>query len=100
MRRFIPVTFIAILAVSTGAAAENWPQWRGPGGQGISTEAGIPTEWQPDRNILWKVPVPAGQLAVEELVLYRSHLGSGPARYEILASAPLGITLAGSRAVS
>jgi 2'-5' RNA ligase len=45
----------------------------------------------------WKVPMPAGQLAVEELVLYRSHLGSGPARYEILASAPLGLTLAGSR---
>jgi 2'-5' RNA ligase len=45
----------------------------------------------------WRVPMPAGQLAVEELVLYRSHLGSGPARYEILASAPLGLTLAGSR---
>ena len=45
----------------------------------------------------WKVPMPAGQLAVEELVLYRSHLGSGPARYEILGSAPLGLTLAGSR---
>jgi 2'-5' RNA ligase len=48
----------------------------------------------------WKTPVPAGQLAVEELVLYRSHLGSGPATYEILASAPLGLTLAGSRAAS
>jgi 2'-5' RNA ligase len=48
----------------------------------------------------WKTPVPAGQLAVEELILYRSHLGSGPATYEILASAPLGLTLAGSRAAS
>ncbi len=48
----------------------------------------------------WKAPVPAGQLAVEELILYRSHLGSGPATYEILASAPLGLTLAGSRAAS
>jgi len=48
----------------------------------------------------WKVPMPAGSLAVEELVLYRSHLGSGRARYEILASVPLGLTLAGSRAAS
>jgi len=48
----------------------------------------------------WKVPVPAGSLAVEELVLYRSHLGSGPAKYEILAAVPLGLTLAGSRAAS
>jgi len=42
--------------------------------------------------------MPAGQLAVERVVLYRSHLGAGPARYEILAAAPLGLTLAGSRA--
>jgi 2'-5' RNA ligase len=48
----------------------------------------------------WKMPMPAGQLAVEEVVLYRSHLGAGPARYEILAAAPLGLTLAGSRAAS
>jgi 2'-5' RNA ligase len=48
----------------------------------------------------WKVPMPAGQLAVEQLVLYRSHLGAGPASYEILAAAPLGLTLAGSRAAT
>jgi 2'-5' RNA ligase len=48
----------------------------------------------------WKVPMPAGSLAVEELVLYRSHLGDGPAVYEILAAVPLGLTLAGSRAAS
>jgi RNA 2',3'-cyclic 3'-phosphodiesterase len=48
----------------------------------------------------WKVPMPAGQLAVQEIVLYRSHLGAGPARYEILAAAPLGVTLAGSRVAS
>jgi outer membrane protein assembly factor BamB len=60
VRRFIPAALLALLLFSTAAAAENWPQWRGPGGQGISSEPGIPTDWQPDRNILWKVPVPAG----------------------------------------
>ena len=48
----------AVLPVQ--AAAENWPQWRGPGGQGVSAEAKLPTEWQPDRNILWKVALPSG----------------------------------------
>jgi 2'-5' RNA ligase len=48
----------------------------------------------------WKVLMPAGQLAVEQLVLYRSHLAAGPASYEILAAAPLGLTLAGSRAAT
>jgi 2'-5' RNA ligase len=32
----------------------------------------------------------AARLAVERMVLYRSHLGRGPARYEELSSAPLG----------
>jgi 2'-5' RNA ligase len=48
----------------------------------------------------WKVPMPAGQLVVEQVVLYRSHTGGGPARYEVLGAAPLGLTLAGSRAAS
>ena len=57
--RTIPASLVVLL-LSTAAAAENWPQWRGPGGQGISGEAGIPTDWQPDRNVAWKVPLPPG----------------------------------------
>jgi outer membrane protein assembly factor BamB len=41
-------------------AAENWPQWRGPNGQGVSTETALPTEWAPDRNIAWKTPLAHG----------------------------------------
>lgn len=48
----------ACLILPAVVAAENWPQWRGPGGQGISTETQLPTEWQPDRNIAWKVALP------------------------------------------
>ena len=39
------------------AEATNWPQWRGPGGGGVSTEADVPTEWGPQKNLLWKTPV-------------------------------------------
>ena len=59
LSRTIPSSLVVLL-LSSGAAAENWPQWRGPGGQGISGETGIPTDWQPDRNIAWKVPLPPG----------------------------------------
>jgi outer membrane protein assembly factor BamB len=38
--------------------AENWPQWRGPGGQGVSAERTLPVEWAPDRNIAWKTELP------------------------------------------
>lgn len=48
-----------LAAAGAGVAAdENWPQWRGPGGQGISTETQVPLDWQPDRNIVWKTALP------------------------------------------
>jgi len=42
------------------AAAENWPGWRGPRGDGSSLETGIPTRWNgpAGENIAWKVPIP------------------------------------------
>jgi len=40
--------------------------------------------------------LPAGEVAVDRLVLYRSHLGRGPATYESLAEAPLLATGAGA----
>jgi 2'-5' RNA ligase len=43
--------------------------------------------------------MPAGQLPVERLILYRSHLGAGPARYQHLAEFPLQarVTAGGNR---
>jgi 2'-5' RNA ligase len=38
---------------------------------------------------LASVVVPTASITVEEVVLYRSHLGSGPARYEALATVRL-----------
>jgi len=48
----------AILCCSAAPNAENWPQWRGPGGQGVSREVNVPTEWGPGKNVAWKVEVP------------------------------------------
>ncbi|MFQ5734132.1 MAG: PQQ-binding-like beta-propeller repeat protein [Planctomycetaceae bacterium] len=44
------------------ALAENWPHWRGPTQNGISTEKGVPVEWSRTKNVAWKVklPGPAG----------------------------------------
>src|SRR5262245_42469728 len=39
-------------------SAEDWPEFRGPGGQGHSTERGVPLEWSETQNIVWKSPVP------------------------------------------
>ena len=40
------------------AAAENWPCWRGPRGDGTSLEPGVPVEWNGQENVAWKTAVP------------------------------------------
>lgn len=39
------------------AAEENWPQFRGPRGDGMSAAVGLPTEWSETKNIQWKTPL-------------------------------------------
>jgi outer membrane protein assembly factor BamB len=49
---------VTILSAGTGAAQDsNWPQWRGPGRNGVSTVQGLPVEWNDTKNILWKTPI-------------------------------------------
>lgn len=42
------------------AAPEDWPQFRGPTGQGHSSESGLPIQWSETQNIVWKVPLSGG----------------------------------------
>jgi outer membrane protein assembly factor BamB len=48
---------IAIFAAAAARVAGQWPEFRGPTGQGYSTERGVPAEWSESRNVLWKVPI-------------------------------------------
>ncbi|HEX2749827.1 MAG TPA: PQQ-binding-like beta-propeller repeat protein [Verrucomicrobiales bacterium] len=51
-----------LLTIVSGAQAENWPQFRGPSGQGISAEKDLPVKWdvKTGENIAWKVALPKG----------------------------------------
>jgi outer membrane protein assembly factor BamB len=60
MTRSTGFTLAALTLAATTISAENWPQWRGPGGQGISNEARVPIEWAPGRHIAWKTALPSG----------------------------------------
>lgn len=48
----------ATLAILTGKAAADWPQFRGSDRSGVSQETGLPLEWSATRNIVWKAPLP------------------------------------------
>ena len=61
--RNIVLSLLACLLFPALASAENWPRFRGPTGQGVSTETNVPLRWShsPDgkaENVAWKVPVP------------------------------------------
>jgi outer membrane protein assembly factor BamB len=58
------VRFHAIICVSatclSANAGETWPSWRGPTGQGISAEKGLPLTWggAAGENVVWKSELP------------------------------------------
>jgi len=53
-----PTLLLALSLLVPLARAENWPQFRGPTGQGLSTETNLPTEWSATKNVAWKTPIP------------------------------------------
>jgi len=54
----LPAVIAAAIALAaTSAQAENWPQFRGPTGQGVSAETGVPVKWSESENIAWKTPI-------------------------------------------
>ena len=61
MERFLVKVLLGnlvILAVLTELRAESWPAFRGPTGQGISTEKNLPTKWSDTENVAWKTAIP------------------------------------------
>ena len=55
MIRSLPF-LLPILALSAPAA--DWPQFRGPTGDGIASVKSLPMEWSGDKNIAWKKEIP------------------------------------------
>jgi hypothetical protein len=57
--RLCPTAFLAAILVAGNADADqNWPQFRGPHGDGTSTARHVPLTWNESNNIAWKVAIP------------------------------------------
>ena len=48
----------ALAIVSTSLSAAEWPEWRGPGGQGHAQATGLPASWSETNNVTWKTELP------------------------------------------
>ena len=57
----VPVAFAAIcftlLLIKPAAAADNWAEFRGPNGTGISDATGLPVRWSETENVRWKTAI-------------------------------------------
>ena len=55
---------VLLLAVTLAAAAADpsgeWSRFRGPNGSGVAETSGLPVEFGPTRNLIWKTDLPQG----------------------------------------
>ena len=54
----IPVISAFLIALNFASFAdENWPQFRGPAGDGVAESTNLPVTWSEDENIAWKTEI-------------------------------------------
>ena len=59
LRLCVSIVFVVFSLVAAGN--DNWPQWRGPNGNGTSDSTNLPTMWnaQTGEGIAWKTELPS-----------------------------------------
>jgi outer membrane protein assembly factor BamB len=62
-RSCLGAALVGVLAWGVPARAEDWPQFRGPGGTATSRERGLPTHWGSGENVRWKAELPGRGLS-------------------------------------
>jgi outer membrane protein assembly factor BamB len=55
--RHLLIVAAALISVQSTCDGENWPQFRGPTGDGISTSKNLPITWSESENIRWKTAI-------------------------------------------
>ena len=63
MRTLTFVLCVAVFQVSGPTSAQDWPQFRGPQGNGVLPQPGHPLEWSENKNMAWSVELPGGGLS-------------------------------------
>src|SRR5258707_4650839 len=58
VRLWLAAGIFAGSTLLAAAGETEWPQFRGPTGQGISTAVKVPVEWSATQNVAWKVEMP------------------------------------------
>ncbi len=54
----ISLLLFFVLAPAPDSGTTNWPQWRGPQGQGVAEGKNLPSEWSASAHVAWKTALP------------------------------------------
>src|SRR5574341_1320581 len=54
MRCSWKVTLAVALSLGTVLNAADWPHWRGPNADGVSTDTNVPVTWSATQHVVWK----------------------------------------------
>ena len=79
--RFSMLLTIVVGHTASDAISGDWPRFRGPNGDGTSSDAGVPTEWGDSKNLKWKLKLPgagfSSPIVVGKHVFVTAYTGSG-----------------------
>lgn len=78
-------------SIAATPRSSNWPQWRGPDGQGVSMEKGLPEEWSDTKNVKWKTPI-AGRGHSSPIVWGKKIFLTTALDGEVIPGRPAGVT--------
>ena len=78
------VSACLVLFLCAASRGENWPQFRGPGGLGVSQTENLPITWSETENVAWKTPLPgygaSSPIALAGRLYVTCHSGYGTER--------------------
>jgi outer membrane protein assembly factor BamB len=97
-------TAYIVLLFTLPSRAGNWPEFRGPTGQGLSTERGLPVKWSATDNVAWKKEIPgkgwSSPVIVDGRVYLTTSVGEGPSLRALCLDAKSGATVWDSEVVN
>ncbi len=71
---FRVVAICAVCFTTQTWGAQDWPEFRGPTGQGLSTATNVPIHWSASSNVVWKTAIPGEGWSSPVLVNGRIYL--------------------------
>ena len=73
---------VALHATATGAAAQDWPQWRGASLNGVASVSSAPVRWTATNGVAWKTALSghgtSSPVVARNLVFVTAQEGAGP----------------------